>query len=324
MDSTYTNGVIAVKEKSLLGDRIKRLCECSADDAFRQITEYGFGYGAEAVSSRDFEALIAAEERAIDEFIRRYAPSRAEPEYLFFPRDFHNAAALVKAEYLSLDVQKMLAPEGTVSVGALLNAVRNGETAGLGILGETIERASALFKEEEHTPTGVEIGTLFLQGQFRALKNSCKNNGPTRSLLAAKADMTNLLTAFRSKNAESAEALFVEGGKLTKKDLLEVYSDAERVERAFHDTPYLAFVKSCLESRRAALPFTQAERMLANSEIDDFSRRRFALSGSETFLYYVLRRRLECDDVRIIFVCLNAGMAEADIKKRLRSIREGL
>lgn len=324
MDSLYVNGVIAVREKSLLGERLKRLCEGNAEDAFRQITEYGFGAGAEALTCRDFENLIAAEERATDDFIRRYAPSSAERDYLLLPRDFHNAEALLKAEYLSLDAEKMLAPEGNYTVAQLLLAVQSGDWAKLGMLGETLKEGAALFSSEEKTPTGVEIGGLFLRGMYRALENSCRKNRATKRLLSCKADRINILTAFRANDKGDAEKLYVAGGKLTEKQLARLFGDNDSVERAFEGSPYASFVKLCLEARRAGLPYTQAERVLANYEIDELSRRRFELNGSENFLYYVLRRRLECEDVHILFVCLNAGMSESEIKKRLRSVREGL
>ena len=98
-DLNYTNGVIAVREKYLLKDKILKLCETSAEDALRSLLESGFGKGVEISSVYDYEKLVAADEKSIDEFIREYAPSRAETEYLLSPRDFHNAKALVKAIY---------------------------------------------------------------------------------------------------------------------------------------------------------------------------------------------------------------------------------
>lgn len=324
MDCLYTNGVIAVKEKFLLGERLKRLCEGSADEAFRQLTENGFGAGADALSSHDYEALIAAEERNTDDFIMRYAPSSAVRDYLMLPRDFHNAEALVKSEYLSLDAKKMLAPEGNYPIAVLTNAVQSGDYDKIGELGEMVKQAVALFSDEEKKPTGAEVGALFVRGLYRALQRSCRKDRAVSSILARKADMLNLLTAFRSDNAKAAEQMYVAGGKLSEKDLVRVFGDAERCERAFARSNYSAFVQACFEARRAGLPYTHAERMAAHCEIDDLSRRRFALNGSEAFLYYVFRRRLECEDVRILFVCLHAGMKEGEIKGRLRSLREGL
>ena len=70
LDVEYTNGVIAAREKYLLKDKIARLCELDAEDAFRALLDSGFGGGAEtAISVHDYEKLIFAEEAKIDEFI---------------------------------------------------------------------------------------------------------------------------------------------------------------------------------------------------------------------------------------------------------------
>lgn len=74
IDFLYTNGVVAVREKYLLADKLVKLCETNAEEALRQLTDSGFGKGAEVDSVYDYEALVAADERAIDGFIREYAP----------------------------------------------------------------------------------------------------------------------------------------------------------------------------------------------------------------------------------------------------------
>ncbi|MDE6667852.1 MAG: hypothetical protein K2K38_05845, partial [Clostridia bacterium] len=89
----YVNGVIAVKEVYLLGDKISKLCDASAEDAFRAVSEGGFGKGADAVSVYEYEKLLYADERDLDAFIREYATTNAEKAYLLSPRDFHNAKA---------------------------------------------------------------------------------------------------------------------------------------------------------------------------------------------------------------------------------------
>ena len=49
-DATYTNGVIAVKEKYLLKDKIFKMCEGGAEEALRALTDSGFGRGTEIAS----------------------------------------------------------------------------------------------------------------------------------------------------------------------------------------------------------------------------------------------------------------------------------
>jgi hypothetical protein len=89
IDVTYTNGVIAAREKYLLKDKIFRLCELTAEDAFRSLVESGYGSGTVVTSDPyAFEELIKAEEENVDKFIREYAPSKEDRAYLLAPRDF--------------------------------------------------------------------------------------------------------------------------------------------------------------------------------------------------------------------------------------------
>ena len=324
MDRLYTNGMIAVKEKTLLGERLRRLCEGSTDEAFRLLLESGFGSGAEVSSPREFELLTEIEHRNVDAFIRTYAPSEAVKSYFFYPRDFHNVRAAVKAEFLSLPLEQMLAPEGTIPVKTIVAAVQSGDLSKVGILADAIEQATALFREENGAPTGVQIGSIFEKALFAALKKSCARSRLLSKFVAMKADMTNLLTAFRAPSMELVEEMFVTGGKLSAAKLSEVFTDTEGLERELSNTALAPFLKACIEAKRNGVPYSEAERMLESFDLHYLNENRFTLKGNEPFIYYVLRRRAECDDVRIVFVCLNAGMTEVEIKKRLRSTREGL
>lgn len=325
IDFLYTNGVVAVREKYLLADKLVKLCETNAEEALRQLTDSGFGKGAEVDSVYDYEALVAADERAIDEFIREYAPSQAEAVYLLAPRDFHNAKALVKARYLGLDEEKLLAPEGLIPVATIKQCVQEEKYEPLGAeLGEAVQTAARLFSESENENalSGAEIGGIFERALYARLLTGCAKNPLLKKLVAAKADMTNILTALRSADAENAAKGYVVGGKLTERTLAGLFNeDTDKAARALDGTPYAAFLQSCLEEKRAGKPMTRAERTLSSYDTDCFSARRYELHKNQPFLYYVFRRRAENEDVRILFVCLLAGMREDEIKKRLRSFR---
>lgn len=318
-DVIYTNGVIAYREKFLLKDKLLRLCEGTAEEAFKVLTESGYGNGSDAASPYDYELLTAAEERALDDFIREYAPSCAEKAYLLASRDFHNAKALLKAEYLGADAEKLLAPDGEIPVAELSVKIRGGELSSLGKeLERTVKEAAELLKEEG--ASGAEIGGVFERGLYRYLADVSAKNKVLKKLLSAKADMTNILTALRSDGREYAERMYVDGGRLTAKDLAPIFGDdREKAVHCLDDTPYAAFAKKCFEAKEAGLPLTEAERLRDSYETDFFARRKYEPEGNQPFLYYVFRRRAENANVRIVFVCLLAGMREQDVKKRLRA-----
>lgn len=319
-DLTYTNGVIAVREKYLLNDKILKLCEAGAEDALRSLSEIGFGKDAQVSSVYDYEELVAADERSIDEFIREYAPSKAELEYLLSPRDFHNAKALVKAVYLNLDAEKLLAPDGLYPAGKILECIRENALQPLNAhLRQAIADAAELFAKGN--ASGSEIGLIFEKAQFAHLSAVCKKNLLLKKLIAVKADMTNILTALRSDGSDYAKRCFVSGGRLAESRLMQLFGeDKKRVADSFRDTPYYDFIKSCLDATAAAMPLTAAERIAESYEAELLAARRYDLKRSQPFLYYVFRRRAENANVRILFVCLLAGMREADVKRRLRAV----
>lgn len=306
MNTLFTNGVIAVREKSLLGEKLLRFAEMSAEEVFRALSESGFGSGSDAASVHDGEQLCEAESAELDGFIREYAPSRAIAEYLLLPRDYHNAKALVKAEILHTGFEKLLAPAGLVPVGTLSDAIGTGEFEPLGALGETMRSVLSM-----ENPTGAEVGFAFDKALFSRLLTVCRHNSLLRRLLAGRADRLNILTVLRAPDEAFAEKFLLPGGKCDKETLL---------SGEFKDPSLAEFYRMTSSAKEKGQPFTEAERAVDSFEAEYFTARKYELEGKEPFLYYVFRRRAEISDVRILLVCLNAGLDESEIKKRLRAI----
>lgn len=314
-DSAYANGVIAAKEKKFLKEKLIKMCSSSEEEALRVLIESGFGGGD---SSRNAEELVLADEREIDSFIREYAPSFEEEEYLLSPRDFHNAKAIVKARRLKVDPAPMLGSDGKFSAAEIVRCIEEGNTEKLGKeLSEAILGATALLGSE--IPVGAEAGFLFEAAQFNYLSCVLKKFGTCRKLLVRRADMTNLLTYFRARSVQEAEGFFLNGGSLKKSELRCVFEGSEAILKTFERSEYEEFVKTLCTEKEKGAPFTRAEKMLESFETDFFAEKPYELSGRGNFLYYVFRRRAENENVRIILVCLRAGLDEAEIKKRLRT-----
>ncbi len=318
----YINGVIAAKEVNLLGDKISKLCDMTAEDAFRAVSESRFGTGAEAVSVYEYEKLLFADERDLDTFIREYAPTNAEKAYLLSPRDFHNAKAVFKARYVECDLEKMLAPEGLLSVEEIMRYIEEGNFKPLGKeLSFACEKAATLFSEKNAVVSGADVGAIFEKALFTRLKSACARNLTLKMLTAKKADMTDILTALRSKPPEYAANNYVLCGKLKPAQLEKLFvEDSEKAAHALDGTGYEKFLEICLEDKKNGLPLTRAELIRDNLEIDFLAERKYELKRTQPFLYYVLRRRAENANLKILFVCLLSGMNESDIKKRLRAI----
>ncbi|MDE6586253.1 MAG: V-type ATPase subunit [Clostridia bacterium] len=319
----YTNGVIAARETGLLGNKIVKMCEMSADDAFRTLTESGFAKGASARSVFEYESLLYADERDLDDFVREYAPSECEKIYFCAPRDFHNAKAAVKAHFTDGSVEGMLAPDGLVSADTICRSVKDNDFTNLyPALKEVLEEAVKKFTDEGNDfISGAEIGVLFERAKFKYLLSACKKNHTLKKFLIAKCDMTDILSAMRSASLEQAVKNALFAGKVNESMICALFTENDdKALEAFKKTNYTDFVKLCLQARAEGRPFTEAELIKDSVEIDYLEQRKYELKSKEPFIYYVLRRTAENSNLRIIFVCLMAGLKDTDIKRRLRAL----
>lgn len=313
MDPIYTNGVIAVKESFLLGEKLLRFTEMTAEEILRTLRENGFGNGSE---KSDAESLCRAEEGALDDFIREYAPDKAVAGYLLAYRDFHNAKALCKAQKLDLQPQPLLAPQGLIPVEVIAESIKSGKTE---VLGK--ELASAVgHVMSDHNLSGAEVGAIFGVALNNRLLRECRHSPLLRNLLADRTDRTNILTAMRAESAEYAQKLYLPGGRLSVGKLNGLFSKTDDGARALGGTPYTQFYATCIAAKESKTPFIQAERELESCEAAYFYERRYELEGKQPFLYYIFRRRAEIQNVRIIAVCVAAGMKSGEIRQRLRVI----
>ncbi|MCD8041258.1 MAG: V-type ATPase subunit [Clostridia bacterium] len=320
VDSLFTNGIIAVREKYLLKDKIVRMCEVGADEAFRMLVESGFGAGESVSSVYEYEKLLLADSRSTDDFIREFCPSKAALHYLLAPRDFHNAKAVAKAEHLGTDPAAMLAPDGVIPAGDIQACFRSGDFTPLyGELGKACSAAKEYFSQENSS--GAEVGAIFDKALYEHLKNVCGKNKTLKNFVSEKADMTNILTAMRSADADFAAKYYVKGGSISFDTLSKIFSGEEEALKAFQGSGKQDFVKLCFAAKAEGKPLTEAEKRLSSYEADALAVNKYDLKANLPFLYYVLRRRTENENVRIVFVCLLNGMPEREIKSRLRGVQ---
>lgn len=326
---TYVNGVIAAKEKYFLKDKLLRLCETDAENALRVLKESGFGGAAGATEDCSAETLIAAEEAATNAFIREYSGGEAEKEYFLAPLDCHNVKAYFKAHCTGADVSKMRADEGLIPLSRIADCFAKNDFSALpAYLQAAVKEARDLCANGAEGK-GAAVGAAFEKALFMHLAASCKKHAALKQLLKEKADLTNLVTALRARNFAEAKEQFVCGGTLRAEEFAFCFAEnTEQAEAILKGSGRyygkaggtLRALFGLYKQAKATGSFVAAEKRLAETETDFFERKKYELNGSLPFLYYVLRRKAECANVRIAMVCLNAGMKDAEVKKRLRGV----
>ncbi len=311
-DTVFTNGVVKSREKYLLGNKLERMQEGTFEDALKTLKESGFGGDAVAAAD-DVEQLIRAEEISLNNFIREYAPTDKFAAFLLAENDFHNAEGLVKCLYAGADEDKILAPTGIFSIERLTSAVRDDNYDGLpDELKKAIEESKNLFKDGK--ANGLNVDCLF-KSQMFAYMQVLARNVDLKKLLVSKADAANISSALRSRDFAIAQMMYVKGGKLPLsriKDLCELPFDA--IEKG--DFP--PYAKAAAAEISKQKPATTFERMADDYPLTELYKTKYDMIATQPFLTYILKRRAEIKNVRIITVSLAAGLTAQQIKNKIR------
>lgn len=312
-DTTFTNGVIKSREKYLLGDKIERMADGNLQDAFRTLKESGFGGDTATESFADSEALIRAEEQFVNAFITEYAPNAYTKAFLLAEYDFHNAEALIKCKFAGASEQKMLGEEGLFTIERLKEAVYSDKLEGLPKqLVEAINQTSSDF--EEGKANGFTVDCAFKFALFEYLKTQAKNK-KLKLILQNKADSANVSSALRSRDWALCEQMFVEGGKLPKSHIKAL---CELPIEQIKSGDFSEDIKAVAEVALKGEPLSQFEKQSDNYAVELLNLTRYDMKGIEPFVLYVLRRRAEIRNVRIVCVSLGAGLTSAQIKNKIR------
>ena len=130
--------------------------------------------------------------------------------------------------------------------------------------------------------------------------------------------MTNLLTAYRSQDEQGFLSAFIDGGRLKADEVFAARGEGWKEGKAYRLYP--TFLQLCRTAQERGLPLTMPEKYRDEYDVEKLSENRFELKANEPFLYYVLRRKAENANVRIIFALQLLGASEQEMKRRLRGV----
>ena len=320
MDAIYAASVAAAKQAGLLGtERINRMIESgSVADAVRILSECGFGGG----NASDVDAAIEYELRALLDLIRSTAPDPKLRRYLLAEYDYHNAEALIKGKYLPLDPDAFLLPAGDFDPGDMKDKILKDEYSGFPApMRAALERADELFATG--AASGLTVGALFTRALYEERSEVAAGREFLRDALSYRADCENILICLRAKNYPLAAEMFLPGGTLGEDELKKLCAAGAGRLEGLALTRYAEFASAAAEADARKAPYLDAERIADGYALSLLKEERFGLEGYLPFLLYVLYKKSELTNVRIVVVGLSGGIPKQEIRARLRESYEG-
>ncbi len=316
-DVNFINGIIKSREGALITpDKLARLIECeSADEALTALREYGFGKGAETERATEYEKLLAAETYALTELLRDYSPSGKLRRCFFARNDFHNAECAVRLHY-GYGNEKMFLPQGEISVAALKIAIDEDFKGVPHYLSEPMKRA--VIALEAGAAAGGAVSLIFLRAYY-AYMLALVPRGAYKDAVRHEIDGINVATALRAFDEEQAARSYIQGGKITVRQLGFLASrDTANATQAFAFTDFSKAVESGLKAKEEGKPLVFLERECDGYFLRKLKERRYETEGVLPILLYKAYKENEIKNVRIILAGLVSRVNKDEIKERLR------
>ena len=131
-DYLFLSAKLRAMENNLLtAGRMERMIDApTAAEAARVLSEIGYGEFSPDSESALSEALAAEREKTFEE-LRHFMPDHSVIDVFRVKYDYHNLKAVLKAQAMGLPCEGLLIDAGRVDPKALLEALREGDYAGL-------------------------------------------------------------------------------------------------------------------------------------------------------------------------------------------------
>lgn len=307
-------------ERTLMNrERLRRLADMSADEILRQLVESGYGAMPDA-GSEDTEALIAAELTRAYDLVREVTTDPAMTDIFLMEADIHNLKLLIKLRMTGSREEPALMHGGVFDEKTLAKCVEQGDYSPLPkLLGEAL--ASVEESLIGSAPDPARLSTVLDDAYIRyAYKYG---NAFVKEYFAAFADFTNIAALMRVRAMKGERARFasliVAPGDISRETLM----------RAF-DMSYEALTRLVCSGKTAdamARGIEAAARTghIANleRERDDYLIRLTSLGKDDTdtvrpIVGYLLAKRQEARDVRLILTTKRNGLSDEVINERMR------
>ena len=325
--SNYAVSRVKILEGRLIDkDRINRMIEAdSAKEAYRILTESGYGAAADASEPRDFERLIDRELEGLGKFVEEISVDTELTDVLLMRTDYKNAKAYLKMRVMSSDVPEAVSDAGKVPSVELREMVYQMDTYGLpGHLSDAIAEAE---RQIAIDPSPGKIDDIMDKAytKWAAETAKRKKNAFLTELLTCWADMNNILSLLRVREMRAdtnflRESL-LEGGEISHEYILDAYTlNDDMLPLKFKHTRYghelINAIEKALELKKA----WNFEHYIENMFIALARKQRLKVFGIDPLLGYIIGKQAEATAVRMVMTGKINKMRADDIRERLRDL----
>lgn len=313
----YALGRISVLSGDALSRvKLDRLLQAQGEDeAKRVLSEIGWAGGTDieqAASDHIARACkvvreLAVNEKTLDSFLTRY--------------DVNNLKILLKARSLGLSTDALSAC-GVIPVETLKHAVSEHNYHALPA--PIKEAADALEKQLALSVDPLLIDVRLDQAMYAYILSELPKSDKTAvDYFTAQIDLVNLITALRVRNMQKPasffENVFIEGGKISKREFVKKFDVPERLPQLVRRYGLKVF-NAAVAAQMSADKLPALERAMDDYLMSLYLPYKKVMDKNERLIGYLLMRQREAAAVKLVMAAKAGGFPQEVIRERLREL----
>lgn len=316
----FAIGNLRARENSLLkaGDLNRFSAAKSTDELAKMLIDSGIG----ATDTADVPRLLSEETEKLWEYVTENAPDMSAFEPFLYENDFHNYKAVLKGVVRGREYESLLILPATVEISYIERAVKEKK---FDLLPEFM-RSSAEEAYSVFTKTGdSQLSDCIIDGGLMTAQlNKAKNigNPVILKLITVTVFYNNIKAALRAakanKSATFLNTLLTETGVVSKKAMvLAALSGEEKLLELLTGVSELGGGEAAEAYRRSPAEF---EKFADDRVINTAKQCKYITVGIEPIVGYMLARKAEITDLRIIYSGIKTGQPTEKTRERLREL----
>lgn len=329
-DYAYASGRIRAIEPKLFGPgHYDRMLEANdAQEAFRILTDSGYGYGGSGSAGIfAFEGLLSEEMKKTYALIAEIIPQIEIVKVFQRKYDYFNIKVLLKAEYSGAEIPPILADTGTVGGEDLVRMIRERDYEGLTeLMVQAIEEVRDVFSRTQD-PQAIDL--LLDRASYRQLASDIGGIGSPylQEIAEIIIDSANIKMYVRAmlldKPADFIRELLLSGGSIPEDAYLEygeksIDAFVDAFADKFSGSRYAEAVRKGWESCRSRESSSVLEKLLDDLFMVHIRKARMVTIGVEPVIAFLFAKETEIKNVRIIMTGRINGLPAEMIRERLR------
>lgn len=321
----FCSALMRAGEKTLLpeADLLKAAEAKDFQSAMAVIAEYGYGDGKPLANPRDFIKVLAAEEERVYNFVYSALPDREELAMLRFPKDYHNAKAILKAEFLGLNPENYLTFGGKVDPEAMVKMIKERNLVFLSTsMKEAVNRAIEVFgKGQDPQEIDIILDKACYQDMLMAAEEL--DNQFITDYVKMQIDILNITAFVRlreiGKQVDFFKKVFLEGGNVALGLFTAGYDESYK-QLAEKMNPYgysPVFEKGAVAVKDTG-KYYEMEKICDDLRMKYIKDAKYIPFGIEPCAAFLLAKETELKNLRVILTGKIAGTDKQVIIERLR------